>query len=123
MGKIEKAVVHGGNFAEAMPRGSGKSTIIEGACLWAALKGLRKFIALIAAVADFGVGMVDSINSTIENNDLLLEDFPEVVYPFRALEQSNNRASGQRCMGQLTWIKRTSGKLIFPTIAAACPAG
>jgi hypothetical protein len=121
--KIERAVLHGGHFAEAMPRGSGKSTICEAAVLWAALKGVRRFVALIAAVADFGTAMVDSINSELENNDLLLEDFPEVVYPFRALEQSNNRASGQRCMGKLTWIRRTSGKLVFPTIDGSLSSG
>jgi hypothetical protein len=121
--KIENAVTVGGNFAEAMPRGSGKSTLCEAACLWAGLKGLRKFIALIAAVGDFGTGMVDSINSTLENNDILLEDFPEVVFPFRALEQSNNRAKGQRCNGQLTLIGRTAGMLIFPTIAGSQSSG
>lgn len=121
--KIEHAVMTGGKFAEAMPRGSGKSTICEGACLWAVLTGKRKFIVLIAAVADFGLGSVDSIDSEIEHNDLLLEDFPEVVYPFRALEQSNNRAKGQRCLGVLTEIRRTSGKLIFPTIPGSLSSG
>jgi hypothetical protein len=121
--KIDHAVMTGGKFAEAMPRGSGKSTICEGATLWAALKGRRKFIVLIAAVADFGVATVDSIASEIEHNDLLLEDFPEVVFPFRALEQSNNRAKGQRCLGVLTEIRRTSGKLVFPTIPGSLSSG
>jgi len=121
--KIEHAVNTGGKFAEAMPRGSGKSTICEGATLWAALKGRRKFVVFIGAVADFGVATVDSIASEIEHNDMLLDDFPEVVFPFRALEQSNNRAKGQRCLGVLTEIRRTSGKLVFPTIPGSLSSG
>ena len=37
IGKIEQAVLHGGLFAMAMPRGSGKTTICECACIWAVL--------------------------------------------------------------------------------------
>ena len=121
--KSEKAVTKGGNFAEAMPRGSGKSTLGEAVALWATLKGLRKFIALIGATADRGEEMVASINSSFENNDMLLEDFPEVVFPFRALEQSNSRAGGQRCLGELTCIQRSAGKLVFPTIAGSQCSG
>lgn len=37
IGKIEQAVLQGGLFAMAMPRGSGKTSIAECACLWAVL--------------------------------------------------------------------------------------
>src|SRR5690606_19498295 len=39
--KIEKAVLHGGLFALAMARGSGKSSLAEVACIWAVLNGHR----------------------------------------------------------------------------------
>ena len=35
--KIEQAVIRGGLFSMAMPRGSGKTTICECACIWAVL--------------------------------------------------------------------------------------
>src|SRR5574343_289361 len=41
--KIETALLHGGLFALAMPRGSGKTTICETAALWAALYAHRKY--------------------------------------------------------------------------------
>src|SRR5262249_20125759 len=47
--KIEQAVIHGGLFAMAMPRGSGKTTLAECACLWAVLNGHRDFVALIGS--------------------------------------------------------------------------
>jgi hypothetical protein len=47
--KIEQAVLHGGLFAMAMPRGSGKTTICECACIWAVLYGHREFVCLIGS--------------------------------------------------------------------------
>jgi len=47
--RIEQAVLHGGLFAMAMPRGSGKSTISECACIWAVLYGHREFVCLIGS--------------------------------------------------------------------------
>jgi hypothetical protein len=38
--KIEQAVLRGGLFAMAMPRGSGKTTICECACIWAVLNAI-----------------------------------------------------------------------------------
>ena len=45
--KIETAVLSGGLFALAMPRGSGKSTMTETAALWAMLYGHREFGGLL----------------------------------------------------------------------------
>jgi hypothetical protein len=50
--KIERAVKEGGLFAHAMPRGSGKTTLTEIACVWAILCGYRPFVCLIGATAD-----------------------------------------------------------------------
>jgi len=47
--KIEAAVRHGGLFALAMPRGSGKTTLVIRAMLWALLYGFRRFGSLKAA--------------------------------------------------------------------------
>jgi len=47
--KIEQAVLRGGLFAMAMPRGSGKTTICECACIWAVLYGHRDFVCLIGS--------------------------------------------------------------------------
>jgi len=47
--KIERAVLEGGLFAMAMPRGSGKTSICECACIWAVLNGHRDFVCLIGS--------------------------------------------------------------------------
>ena len=84
--KIEQAVLRGGLFAVAMPRGSGKTSLVEAACLWALLYGHRRFIVLIGSDEGHAEGMLDSIKTELEHSDLLLEGFPAACYPIRALE-------------------------------------
>jgi len=83
--KIETAVLEGGLFAMAMPRGSGKTSLCETACLWALLYGHRAFVALIGSDEEHAANMLDSIKAELENSDLLLGDFPEVCFPIRKL--------------------------------------
>ena len=89
--KIEKSVLYGGLFAIAMPRGSGKTTLAEIACQWAMLYGHRNFMALIGATETAALEMLASIKTEFETNELLLEDFPEVVFPIHCLDGIANR--------------------------------
>jgi len=115
--KIEQAVLEGGLFAMAMPRGSGKTTLCEIACLWAILIGAREFVALIGADEEHAANMLDSIKAELENNDLLLEDFPEVVYPIHCLEGIHQRAGGQLFQGTQTHIGWTAREIVLPTMS------
>ena len=65
IGKIETAVLDGGLFAMAMPRGSGKTSLCETAALWSILYGHRQFICLIGASEDAATQMLDSIKAEI----------------------------------------------------------
>jgi len=121
--KIEDAVLEGGLFAMAMPRGSGKTTLCETACLWAILIGAREFVALIGSDEDHAASMLESIKSELENNDLLLEDFPEACYPIRCLEGIHQRASGQLFRGRPTHIGWTAKEMVLPTIEGSAAAG
>jgi hypothetical protein len=114
--KIEAAVLDGGLFAMAMPRGSGKTTLCETACLWALLYGHRDFVALIGADEEHAEDMLDSIKSEMENNDLLEEDFSEVCGPIRALEGIHQRAAGQLYRGARTHVGWTAKEIVLPTI-------
>ena len=93
--QIEEAVLHGGLFAMAMPRGSGKSSLAECACVWAVLFGHRQFVCLIGSDEGHAMDMLDSIKTELDGNDRLLGDFPEVVYPIQCLDGIANRSSGQ----------------------------
>ena len=88
--KIERAVLTGGLFAHAMPRGSGKTTLTTVACVWAILFGACPFVCLIAASAERARSLLSNIKTWFETNPLLLEDFPEVIYPVRKLGRIAN---------------------------------
>ena len=121
--KIEKAVRTGGLFALAMPRGFGKTSLCERATLWAALYGYRKFIVLVGASEDAALELADTIKAEIEENELLLEDFPEVCYPIRKLEGINNRANGQLLNGERTKICWAGSEVILPTVKDSLGSG
>lgn len=114
--KIEEAVVHGGLFALAMPRGSGKTSLAEIACIWSIIFGFREFVALIGASESHAEQMLDSIKTELANNELLLEDFPEVVFPIQQLEGIANRCAGQLYRGEQTYITWTAKEIVLPTI-------
>lgn len=89
--KIERAVLLGGLFAVAMPRGSGKTTICQAAALWALLYGHRSFVALIGAELTSAGDNLHALRVELENNPELLRDFPEVCVPIRKLDGITQR--------------------------------
>ena len=121
--KIEQAVLEGGLFAMAMPRGSGKTSLCEIACLWALVYGHREFVALVGSDEEHAAGMLDSIKSELENSEILGGDFPEVCHPIRSLEGIHQRASGQLFQGEQTHIGWTAREIVLPTIAGSVASG
>jgi hypothetical protein len=121
--KIEQAVVHGGLFALAMARGSGKSSIAEVACIWAVLYGHRNFVCLIGSDEGHACDMLDSIKTELDSNELLLADFPEVCFPIQALDGISNRANGQLYKGKRTQIGWTSKEVVLPTLEGSRASG
>ncbi len=121
--KIETAVLRGGLFAMAMPRGSGKTTLAETACIWAMLTGAQQFVCLIGSDAGHARSMLESIKVEFETNERLLDDFPEAVFPIHALERIHNRAKGQLCGDKPTRIVWTADEIVLPTIPGSKASG
>jgi hypothetical protein len=121
--KIETAVLSGGLFALALPRGMGKTSLAEVACLWAMLYGHREFVALIGATESAVLEILDSIKTELEVNELLAEDFPEVCYPVAQLDGIANRCAGQLYQGVRTRITWTSNEIVLPTIKDSRASG
>lgn len=114
--EIEYKVLHGGLKAIAMPRGSGKTTILIRAGKWALSYGHRRFLMLIEADGTAAEESMDVVKMEFETNERLHEDFPEICVPIRALQGIVQRANAQTCLGDrtlMTWEKRT---LILPTV-------
>lgn len=116
--KAERAVLLGGLFAVAMPRGSGKTTLAECACLWSILYGHRAFPVLIGSDQGSAAAMLDSLKTELETNELLLADFRPEIYPIVALDGIPHRAGGQTFHGERTHIGWTADEIVMPTIRA-----
>lgn len=130
LAKLQKCGLKGGLFAFAMPRGSGKTALCEATAIWALLYGHRRFVMLVGATETAAEEMLESIQTTLETNDLLAEDFPEVCQPIRSLEGISNRANGQTCRekeddppGPRTRIVWTNKEIVFPTIKDSVASG
>lgn len=121
--KIEEAVTSGGWFAFAMPRGWGKTALCESAAEWAAVTGRHRFVFLIRATAEFARQSLDNIKTHLISNAMLLEDYPEVCYPIRALEGESRRCLGQRCKGERTLIAWTQHEIVLPTVRNSRASG
>lgn len=121
--KLELAIREGGQYAIAMPRGFGKSSICEIAALWALFNGFHQFVCLIGAESKHGTDMLDSIKVELESNPLLLEDFPEVVYPIHRMENIAQRTKGQTFNGKPTHMEWSADVLVLPTIKGSLASG
>lgn len=114
--KLQRIVTNGGQSADAMPRGTGKTTIAEGAAIYAVVHRLRLFVFLLGADDDKAGDLLESIKIELETNDLLLADFPETCYPIRCLEGIAQRAKGQLCEGVPTGMRWEADEITLPTI-------
>jgi hypothetical protein len=121
--RIQRCILEGGRFVNAVYRGFAKTTISENAALWATLYGHRRFVPIFGADQSAADGIIDSLKRELESNDLLLEDFPEVCYPVRALEGKSQRQHSQTHQGELTHVRWTADRIVFPTIAGSQASG
>lgn len=120
---LQKVVLEGGQFALAMYRGGGKTTVCEAAALWAILYGHRKFLVIIGAVDAAAIELLDGIKFILETFDLLYEDFPEAIHPIRKLEGEARRCRRQTYKGEPTRIKWAENEINFAAIPKAACSG
>ena len=120
---LEAGALKGGRCADAVYRGFGKSSIAEGAAMWAVLYGHRRFVPIIGADKDAAKDNLDSIQAGFEASDILLADFPEVCYPIRRLEGIAQRCHGQLHLGKHTHIEWRAETMVLPMIPGSRCAG
>lgn len=117
---LQRVILEGGKKCLAMPRGSGKTAIAECAALWAIFRGSRRFALLVCATADMAKKILKKILTILNSNPLLMEDFPEIVAPIKALNGTNQRKplyQGERVA--MTFTKET---IVFPEIPGSLAA-
>ncbi|MDR1922813.1 MAG: phage terminase large subunit family protein [Planctomycetaceae bacterium] len=122
--KVETILIQGGGkLALAMPRGSGKTTMIETAAIWALLYGHCRFILVIGATKTEAKKIIKNVKDAIIGTKALLEDFPEAIYPFKKLNGSALLARGQLYLGELTNIAWQPESITFANIYGSLANG
>lgn len=111
---IQGILIDGGCNVTAMPRGSGKTTIKTRALMWAALNGHRRFPVLGTSDDGQFTRLMRGIKVLLETNDLLRQDFPEVVIPIRQLERVATKCVYQLYRGEPTYIRWSDNFIQFP---------
>lgn len=102
--EIWERATTGGRKAMAAPRGRGKSTIVKGMNVALVCAEKVRFIVPICATTKLAGRLYHDFQYEIGHNDLLLEDFPEICWPVRALDGAPQRASRQHIDGRKTHI-------------------
>ena len=120
---LQRTVLNSGQFAVAMPRGNGKTSMIARAALWAVLHSHKGYVAIIGANADKAKTPFTHMLRECENNSRLLDDFPEVIFPIWQLEGIRNRAAGQLYDDRPTLISISDKKCVMPTIPGSAASG
>lgn len=121
--KVQDTVIDGGLFALAMPRGSGKTTIVISAAIWALLNAHRSWVCLIGSTSDKAESLLKSIKTVLRFNDLLADDYPEMIYPIRRLQGKAQRVNSQTHLGVHTNSIWATAEVVFPTIPNAAASG
>ena len=120
---IERTVNGSLQSIVAMPRGSGKSALLEIAILWAILTGRRRFGVLVAATVPKAFQILKEIKEFISNNQKLIGDFSNELYGVVKLEGEARKCTGQKCQGKRTGIEWTSSRIVFPTVPGSAASG
>lgn len=124
---ISESLDYGLDQAIAASRGEGKSTITERIVLKKHLEGKVDYSVILQATGPMANGTIDSLKHTLENNPLLIADYPEVCIPVIALEGAPQRAQTQKVSGfrydtgkaftripsKFTW---SGDEIIFPNV-------
>ena len=113
---LQQAIIEGGLFAIAVPRGSGKSAMIKAAIIWAAVYGHCHFAVVVCATDQLAKLFLRSIKTQLRGGRELYQDFPEVCYPIRCLENKASKANGQKLNGVRTAIEWGMGHIVLATI-------
>jgi hypothetical protein len=123
--RIETAVLHGGLFAVAMPRGSGKTTLSVVAVVWSVLFGHRRSVVLFGATKEAAVDLMVIIKSILEGEDYpeLVEDFPEVCVPCGEIEDKAIMCKGQMCGGKSTRMRWDADRVLLPRLEGSESSG
>ena len=110
--KMEYALTAHQNYMICMPRGSGKSSFVECATLFALATGIQKYVVCISNNARAANGIMQDIWRAIAETDTpFAQDYPAVVGPFHICNGSFRRRQSYR--GVMTDIQKNASNIVL----------
>lgn len=113
---IVRAARYGGDQAIAGTRGEGKTKLAIYTALFLTFTGLARFPIVIGKNQRKSESELRTVREKLQQSELLLEDFPEVCMPFKAVGGWASRARMQTVAGEFSNLELAADHLIFPTI-------
>ena len=120
--RFEDTINNGAMYCCACPRGFGKTTLAKVALIWAVITGRSRFAVLVANNAGRGIQLGDDVLRMLSSNQLLAEDFPEVVVPFRESDCSQRRLQSVTYNGEPIHADVKKGRIVLPNIPGSLSA-
>lgn len=100
------------NYCILMGRGSGKTSYMECAAMFAIATGLQKFIVIISANQNSANNILNDLFRMVAETDTpFAQDYPEICAPFHLCNGSFRRKQTYR--GKTTDIQRNASQLVF----------
>ncbi len=113
---IVRAAMYGGDQAIAGTRGEGKTKLAIYTALYLTLTGLAVFPIVIGKNQRKSESELRTVREKLQQSELLLEDFPELCHPFKAVGGWSSRARMQTVAGEFSRLELAADHLIYPTI-------
>lgn len=120
----ESVICDGGRICKAEPRAYGKTSRTCNAALWGVITGRRSMVPVFSANLEKSKNQIMARwKAELLNNNLLFWMCPELIWPFRALGNKPQGAASQTCGGELTHIKWTADRVVFPFLPGVIGSG
>lgn len=112
---LQESVLNGGQVIVEMPRGKGKTSLIDLLAGWAVTFGHRKFVVLISATSKLAKTNLQNVMKLF-TSPAYAADFPHIALPFLELNGKWQLCDGQTYRGERTGIEMKGDHVTFPTL-------
>ena len=122
--QLLQSIIDGnGSVHVRLARGSGKTSLVSLALLYAVATGKIKFGVIFAASATHAASILSNIWLVLESSKPFAEDYPEIAYPIAAANGIYQRYGTQTHGGERTLIQHTAKQIRLPTIQGSKASG
>ena len=123
IGAIEKTVLQGELKAIAMPRGSGKTTLVIRAAMWAILTRNWRYVCIVAATETAAKKLLKGIKTELLHNPQLADLYGPEIHAVKQLGGEPKKAAQQVCNGTLTNVEWTTEQICFGYVEGVATCG